>query len=89
MTNQNTNSNTCTMDIEYTDTFNGDANYSWVQRETIVIPENLSSTALIRRVKKQLGITVKHIKHEYSADDIRLDLIGCCRVIFITYKEES
>ncbi len=28
-----------TCDVEYTDTFGGEANYSWVRRATITVPE--------------------------------------------------
>lgn len=42
---------------EVTDTFNGEANYSWVKRGTIETKqgEDYSDLAAIRRVKKAIG----------------------------------
>lgn len=48
---------TFTVDVEYTDTFGGQANYSWVRRETLTLPVGLSDAAIMRRAKRAMGIT--------------------------------
>ena len=42
---------------ELTDTFGGEANYSWVRRFEFVAPAEISGTALMRRAKKALGMS--------------------------------
>jgi hypothetical protein len=49
-------------ECEYTDTFGGEANYSWVRRETVEVPDRLympSATPrhLGTRFKRALGLT--------------------------------
>lgn len=48
---------TFTLDVEYTDTFGGEANYSWVKRETLELPQGLSDRAIMRRAKAAMGLT--------------------------------
>jgi len=65
---------------EQTDTFGGEANYSWVNRVEFEAPDVASDACLIRRAKKALGITARHTKTNFG-DDIRLDFAGfniCC-----------
>lgn len=45
------------IDIELTDTFSGEANYSWVRRETIICDNGLSDLAIMRRIKAAIGLT--------------------------------
>jgi len=49
--------NTFHINVEYTDTFGGEANYSWVKRENLELPVNLSDRAIMRRAKKAMGLT--------------------------------
>ncbi len=44
------------MDCEYTDTFGGEANYCWVDRVTLELPDGLSNLAIVRRCKAALGL---------------------------------
>ena len=69
--------------IEMTDTFGGEANYSWVKRATIDAPENTKTSTLIRRAKAALNIGGRHRTSDYG-DAIRLDLSGSCVCVFIT-----
>lgn len=65
---------------EMTDTFGGEANYTWVNRKEFEASDNASDSSLIRRAKKALEITGRHKKESYG-DDIRLDFFGvnvCC-----------
>jgi len=42
---------------ELTDTFGGEANYSWVNRKEMVLPDNLTDVGIVRRVKAEYGMT--------------------------------
>jgi hypothetical protein len=74
-----------TYNVEYTDTFGGDANYSWVERETFDAPSDIKASTLVRRAKKALGLYGRHKKSDYG-DTIRLDFIGSCTCAFIYFN---
>lgn len=69
--------------IEFTDTFAGTPNYSWVQRKVFHAPENASDALLIRRGKAAIKLSGRHTKHQYQ-DCIELRFPGECVVAFIT-----
>ena len=72
---------------EFTDAFGGEANYSWVQRATIEVPDNLSDRAIVRRAKKALGVEGMRAKRrEDYGDQIWLWGIGGCTVLFISFE---
>jgi hypothetical protein len=75
---------------EYTDTFGGEANYSWVRRVTIPAGgENESQAALMRRAKRALGISgVRGRTHSYG-DSYELRPYGMCTVAFVTWDDWS
>jgi len=73
--------------IEYTDTFGGEANYSWVRRATIEVPDNASDLTLVRLAKKVIGLTGVKCKREQWGDDIVLRPYSSCTICFITFKE--
>ena len=70
-------------ELEYTDKFGGEANYSWVERKTINASPNISDRALIRLAKKKIGLSGRH-KTSGSGCDLRIDFPGT--VLFITAK---
>ena len=72
---------------EMTDTFNGDANYSWVKRGEIRTKqgEEFSDLAAVRRVKKALGYSGVKCKKEEDGDYIVLRPFGKNIVIFIWF----
>lgn len=53
---------------EYTDTFNGEANYSWALRVGFTAKPEETNATIIRRAKRLLGITGRH-RVEYSNED--------------------
>lgn len=69
-----------TYDVEYTDTFGGEANYCWVTRLKV---EAVSPLAAVRRVKRELGISGVRCRREDYGDSIALYPYGFCSVIFI------
>jgi hypothetical protein len=59
-----------TVKYEYTDTFGGEANYSWVKRGSFKCED--SELSIIRRVKRELGLNgIKCIKYD-DVDSITL-----------------
>ena len=49
--------NTETWHVELTDTFGGEANYGWVERYTLHLPEGSSQRKVLRAAKKEAGLT--------------------------------
>lgn len=72
---------------EITDTFAGDANYSWVRRGTIKTKpgENFSDLAAVRRVKREIGLSAYPCKTYKYGNMIELRPIGLLQVCFITF----
>ena len=73
------------VDLEYTDTVGGDANYSWVKNDTIEVLENISDRSLISIAKKQMGIDLRNKTPIDCGDFIRLDFYKSNTVLFITF----
>lgn len=71
--------------VEITDTFNGESNYSWVQRYTLDMPPGLSNYAIVRRVKRHIGWSGKRTSTVSYGDMIELRPYGECVVCFITF----
>lgn len=44
-------------DVELTDTFGGEANYSWVRRDQLALPQDASRRSIITAAKAALGLT--------------------------------
>jgi hypothetical protein len=72
-----------TIPFEMTDTFGGEANYSWCKRGQVSLPEGASDLALVRRVKKALGLKGVRCKREDYGDQIVLRPVGACVIVFI------
>lgn len=75
------------INIEVTDLFGGEANYSWVRRFQIANVDGESERATIRRAKQAAGLSGRHQKSSYG-DMIRLDFPGACICAFITWDYE-
>lgn len=88
---------------EYTDTYAGEANYSWVKRGTVSMPElthygydgcygytkanKVMERELVKKVKAELGLTGARCRREDWGDTIILTPCGSNTVIFITFNE--
>ena len=72
---------------EVTDTFGGEANYSWVKRGETESHEgeDFSDLAAIRRVKKAIGWNGLRCTVENYGDDITIRPRGYNQVCFITF----
>lgn len=73
--------------FEVTDTYAGEANYSWVKRGTVECKqgEDYSDLAAVRRVKKAIGWSGVRCTVEHDADSITLRPVGVCQVCFINF----
>lgn len=70
-------------EFECTDTFGGEANYSWVKREKHIM-KNTSQIALVKKAKKIFGLTGVRSKTSKYGEVIRIDFDPhLCVVIFI------
>lgn len=73
--------------IEHTDTFGGDANYSWVRRWHT--SRDLSDLALVRLAKRLCGLSGHRCRVDNMGDCIALYPRGICQVIFISWAEDE
>ena len=71
---------------EFTDTFSGELNYSWVRRASFYAPDNASTSLLIRRAKKALGIHGRHAILWDTPEGITARMVGECTAFTITPK---
>ena len=71
-----------TWDIEVTDTFSGQANYSWVYRYAISMPGGISYLALVRRIKSVTGYSGIRGQTYVSGDFVEIRFPDRCVVIF-------
>jgi hypothetical protein len=92
-----------TCEYEYTDTFAGEANYCWMKRGSVSVPDltrygydgshgyakanKRQQAVIVRRVKAALGIS--RIKHvtETWGDQIKVTPRNSGTVIFINYRD--
>lgn len=72
--------------IHVTDTFGGEANYSWVIRKELTVSDGLSDLALVRRAKKLFGWSGYPCKSESYGDSITVRPRNDCQVMFIDYE---
>ena len=74
-----------TIRAELTDTYGGEANYSWVRRRTLEMPDNASNLAIVRRAKRALGISgVRCRVDHYNGDTWEIRPYGWAAFAFIT-----
>lgn len=89
LVNEKVPKNPLTVEVEHTDTFGGEANYSWVTRKRFTVPEEFSDRAIITKAKDVLGLNDIRHKRSDLGDMIRLDLVGMCQVVFITFPDND
>jgi hypothetical protein len=70
---------------ELTDTFGGEANYSWVRRGVVEMKESVSDLAIVRKIKSEIGWSGYKCSREDYGDVIALRPRGICQVLFITF----
>lgn len=68
---------------EITDTFGGEANYAWVRRGELTLPDNATKLAIVRAVKKAAGWEGVRCRKENYGETLALYPAGSCMVCFI------
>lgn len=92
-----------TYDVEYTDTFGGEANYCWVKRATVHMPElthygydggsncakanKTYARELMKRAKAVMGLTGIRGVTHGYGDMIRFTPYRSNTVLFVTYRD--
>lgn len=70
-----------TYDIEYTDTFGGQPNYSWCERFQV---KAKSFFGAARIAKRRIGLSGVPCTRENLGDTVALTPSGMCTILFIT-----
>ena len=73
-----------TWDIEVTDTYGGEANYSFARRYAVRTSDDISDLALIRRIKSAAGYSGIRGQTCISGDFVEIRFPARCVVIFAT-----
>jgi hypothetical protein len=79
------------INLEVTDTFGGEANYSWVNRATYEYDEHeaLSRLGIVRMAKKFAGLTGQDCLVEYTNDQVTITPTGRsapCIICFVNIE---
>ena len=93
-----------TYDVELTDTFGGNANYSWVKRANVTMPElthygyngstgyakanKIYERELMKAAKAAVGLTGVRGRVENYGDSIAFRPYGLLQIMFINYRYE-
>lgn len=75
------------LDFELTDSFGGEANYSWVKRESLELLENVSNRYIVRLAKNFAGYTGLKCKVENHGESWTIKPYKLCEILFINISE--
>jgi hypothetical protein len=75
-----------TLDCEFTDTFAGEANYAWVRRAEVELPDGATDRAIVRAGKAALGLTGCRCRTVNHGEQWELRPVGSLTVAFITVR---
>ena len=75
-----------TWDIEVTDLFGGEANYCWVERSKLRVPDDISDLALVRRIKSVTGYSGIRGRTWVAGDSVEIRFPARCIVIFANVR---
>lgn len=73
------------IEVQYTDTFGGEANYAWLHLQTYAVPADKSDSWIKRFAKKSLNINGVPGKWEESAEGFTFRPHGMNTVLFVTF----
>lgn len=73
--------------VELTDTFDGESNYSWVKRYRLEHKPGETDRALMRRVKSTLGWSGIRCRVSQHGEMIDIRPAGAALVAFVTWEE--
>jgi len=74
--------------VEYTDTFGGEANYSWVKRDTFMVQQGTPDSFIKGFAKSLMGLRGIRGRWEEYGHGFRFTPRGSCTVLFVTYSQE-
>lgn len=75
-------------DVEVTDTFGGEANYCWVKRFTLEVPQDITKLAFSRRVKALIGWTGLRCRvSDFGNGSLDIRPVNMCQVCFTVFRE--
>ena len=72
-------------DITVTDTYAGELNYSWVHRHEIEAPADIRTPQLVRRAKREAGLSGRHTTADYG-DSVTVRMHGACIAMTVEAK---
>lgn len=73
--------------IEVTDTFGGEANYSWVRRFPLSVADGATRPQIIRAAKASIGWTGHRCEVEEYGEDYIIRPRGICQIAFVTWDD--
>jgi hypothetical protein len=76
-------SNTIKWEVEYTDTFGGEANYSWVKRAEFEMPDSATNNQITKRAKAAIGLTGVRCSTVELWDGFQITPINSCTTVFV------
>jgi hypothetical protein len=74
------------VNYELTDTFGGEANYSWVKRTSALISDKKTDLSILRMAKKWAGLSGIRSKVESMGDGFAIRPSGLHVVLFVTFE---
>lgn len=75
-----------TWEVEFTDTFGGEANYCWVKRETLTLPPGTSDRTIVRHAKAAMGLSGVRGRMTDYGDGFEFRPYRSCTVMFINLR---
>ena len=75
--------------FEMTDTFGGEANYSWVRRCSLSLPDSTTDLSLVRKAKRWAGWAGMRATTTKFGDTIEIRPACMSQVLFITWLEDE
>jgi hypothetical protein len=75
--------------VTVTDTYGGEANFAWVKRNVINLPDNATDLQIVRLAKKALGWNGLRCNTWNQFDGFTLNPHGLNMVMFVEIMEEG
>jgi hypothetical protein len=69
--------------VELTDTFGGEANYSWVRRDQLDLAADATDRQIVTAAKAALGLTGTRCRRFDHGEGFELRPCGSCTVAFV------
>lgn len=75
--------------FELTDTFGGEANYSWCRRTTVEVPDGIGDGLLRMMAKQWAGFAGRRCEVEDFGDSMTIRPRGMCQVLFVSLDDSE